>query len=392
MCAPRSKGGKRCLKHAALSKFSVRSTKSKTGADEATIEQTLSQLNKEGKKLPEANPEEVQSWVETKRFATQYDPELTDHERKIQLNQLNRSTQEVEKGVPGGHFYAWKNLTRTVRKNAGRKIAAVTVAGVMSVSLAGCLQNTPFGNGDTPSPNSDYAVSDMAVTDNKVTDSLGEYSTVDVHPDSTIAQYESNIVFGDRTFTDEEYAGAQKAAAEFTMHQFLDSKALDTGPESYQDWATNVAPNYYSPELANDPTLKDGTANPILTNATKPQMPELIRDGGPRESSVILNLNSLSTSTYDGKSYVDVSINYEVDYRVSDKSAVAFSAKVANGTEEDFLNSGVAKDSLKDGKGENKYTSTGWVRLAMQNNNGKWEIAGFQSDSQFSTADFTNQQ
>ena len=129
MCQPKSKGGKRCLVHSTTSKFVVRVARVKTNADEETIRATLSELAREGKGLPAPATEDVQNWVEKKRFATQFDPSLDDHERRIQLKQLERASEEVAEGVSGGHFHAWKNLVKSVKARVGRPLALAAVVG-----------------------------------------------------------------------------------------------------------------------------------------------------------------------------------------------------------------------------------------------------------------------
>ena len=44
---------------------------------------------------------EVQQWLDLRRLATEINPDLSSHERNIDLNQLDRAKEEVKTGISG---------------------------------------------------------------------------------------------------------------------------------------------------------------------------------------------------------------------------------------------------------------------------------------------------
>ncbi|WP_129590501.1 hypothetical protein [Cryobacterium aureum] len=344
-----------------------------------------------------ANTGEVKARIDTKKSATRFDRELDEHERKNQLYQLDRAETEVEAGVTENSFRTWGNIMNGACSKRTKRVAGAGLVGVMAFSLVGCFPAiganflNPNGPG-TERTSQDYG--DAAGSGTKVTDSLGEYETIELNSQSRLGSYDP--IFVDPAaytagFTDADLAEAQSFGINYMIKEFISSTALDTGAAGYADWYSSKAPQYYSAEILNDPTTQNGTADTILTNATKVQIPQLIRDGKPRESFLTLGINVISTQTYNGAPYIDLSTAYEVDYRVSDQSAITFSAQVAGLSESDFLASELPKDSLKDGKGENIYSSDGLANVRLIKQDGKWVIIGFECDSNFSTVDFINQ-
>lgn len=385
-------GVNRCLPHNPVSKFVVKVVTVRTKADESLVTNTLSELSKEGKNLPTPAAEDVKSWIETEKFAAQYDPELDAHDRKIQLNRLNRAETE---NVNGGHFHAWKNLHGTVRSKMTQKVAAAGLLIGMSVSLVGCFANSAGTDNNPVVPtNAPTSISQVIGSGEKVETETGSYEKIILNPDSPA--YKFSAIHADTPemktigWSVEDGAAGQRLAVDYMTKEFIDSKALEGGDAAYQEWYASSAPNYYSesilPEIANNP----GETKIILGNfGANKFMPNLIHDGTPREKTLNLNVTGfVAVPEYNGVSY---GIEYEAAYRVDDANAAKFVGLHAGLSSEAVLQSKYAKDVLKDGTGENLYRAKGQANIVMTKDaNGQMKIVGFSSKADFDITDFAN--
>jgi hypothetical protein len=399
MCEPKNKGGRRCLSHAAASKFITRLTELETGAGVDFIKQTLSELNKEGKKLPAPQIAEVRNWLDQQKFVTEYNPTLTPHDRKIQLNQINRSYDEIDKGVTGGNFHAWKNVMDTVKGKVARRVATASVVAGMTLSLAGCFAggvNSPTTtpsdpSSETPTPTASSQAYGVAEgTGQKTTDKLGEYEHVTVPEDSPAYTYDPSVKdpsvekFG---FTDEDAASAQKFAVKVAVEQMFDSSALDTGVEGYNEWHANEAPKYFNQEMIAGSDANSAT-DIVLNNRNPQSVPEMIRDGKPRVSNVTVSVNKIYADSYQGNNFIAVGLDYSVDYRVSDSSIIALSS-TNSGMNETQLKD-VLKDEVFDGQGENKFNSYGNSTVGLNKVDGNnWIINGVGNNFYYNGSAYT---
>lgn len=398
-------GTNRCLAHNPISKFVVKVVTVRTKADETLVNKTLGELSKEGKNLPSPAPEVVKSWVETEKFAAQYDPELSEHDRKIQLNRLDRAETE---NVNGGHFHAWKNLHNAVRSKLAKKLAAGGLVVGMSFSLVGCIAN---GNNDHPvtplnppistsAPASPSAASYGGVigSGQQVKAADGTYETVIIDKDSPVYKYNN----GQGNTPEMEAAGysaedgqaSQKFVADYMVNEFVDSKALETKDQGYDEWYATSAKNYFTPNVYQELGANRGKGQVILGDlGSMNTMPNLIHDGKPREKS--LNLNVMGFAPYSdgqGNKGIKYAVEYTAEYRVSDAEAAKFAGQHVNMTPEQFLQSDLAKPSVKDGKGENSYQAKGTANIVVtKDEQGAWKIIGFSSQTNFDVTDFVNQ-
>lgn len=380
-------GTNRCIRHNPVSKFVVKVVTVKTKADDGLVSKTLVELNKEGKALPSPQKETVKAWIDTEKFSTQYDPELSEHERRIQLNRLERA--EVD-NVSGSNFHAWKNLHSAVRTKMAQRIAAAGMIVGMSASLVGC-----FGSaGDTnnapdvipPSPPVTQSQSFFQGSGDIVKTENGSYEKIILNEDAPVLKYDVHPQsMTDAGFSAEDGAAGQKIAANYIIKEFIDSEALDTGDAGYDAWrASDVPPQYFADNILNDPGFASSSSSVLLGNFQgERQIPQPIHDGTPRERS--LNLELVGGGPFQDESGnvvgIKYSFDYSVEYRVDDSSAVDFLAHKQGMSKDDYL--AQAPSNLKDGKGENLYTASGWMNVVVAKQaDGSMKIIGFQSDSE----------
>lgn len=399
-------GANRCLAHNPASKYVVKVVTTKTKVDEPTVKNTLLNLSKEGKNLPSPSPETVKSWVDTEKFATQYDPAISEHDRKIQINRLENT--EVE-NVSGGHFHAWKNLQKAVRSQMAQKVAATSLMVGMSVSMVGCFAN---GDGDdknpvvpdgsptstsapvTPSPEAAYG--DVTGSGEKVETDRGTYETITLDPSADIYQYNNGAGHTPELeaagWTAEDGAAGQKLVADYMVREFVDSPALETGDEGFQEWYKTRAAEYYSPTVYEQLGQMGGSSNAIIGNfGGVKAMPNLIHDGSPREKSLSLKLDSVApyAGSTDARG-INYSIQYSAEYRVDDANAAAFAGGTMGQTGEQFLDGMMAKPQLRDGTGENVYRAYGTAYVVVgKDANNQLKIIGFSSTTDYDASDFT---
>lgn len=405
-------GTNRCLAHNPISKFVVKVVTVRTKADETLVNKTLGELSKEGKNLPSPAPEVVKSWVETEKFAAQYDPELSEHDRKIQLNRLDRAETE---NVNGGHFHAWKNLHNAVRSKLAKKLAAGGLVVGMSFSLVGCIAN---GNNDHPvMPVSPPASISASSSPSAPAETLGngiigsgqqvkasdgsEYETVTIDPNAPIYNFNNGQGLSPEMksagYTEADGKESQKFVANYMVKEFVDSSGLETKDAGFQQWLGTTGRNYFSPDvynqLASNP--QGGGTQVILGDlgSTK-TMPNLIHDGKPREKTLSMSLAEVSPfSNNRGDTGIKYSVQYSATYRLSDLEAANFASKLSGGqmTAEQFLQSNKAQPSIKDGKGETTYTANGTADIVVQkDSSGEWKITGMMSKTDFDISAFVN--
>lgn len=399
-------GANRCLAHNPASKYVVKVVTTKTKVDEPTVKNTLLNLSKEGKNLPSPSPETVKSWVDTEKFATQYDPAISEHDRKIQINRLENT--EVE-NVSGGHFHAWKNLQKAVRSQMAQKVAATSLMVGMSVSMVGCFAN---GDGDdknpvvpdgsptsTSAPVSSGSYGVAVGSGEKVETDTGTYETITLDPNSPA--YSFNKGRGNPSYmqeagwTEEDGAAAQRHVINYMVNEFVDSTALEGGDAAFQNWYANDAKPYYSGPLYQELGQVGGSSNVILGNfAGAKSMPNLIHDGAPREKTLDLNVSGfMPYSDGAGNNGIGYTVEYTAEYRVDDSNAAEFAGSTLGQTAEQFLAGPMAKESIKDGKGENVYRVKGHANIiTAKDANNEWKIIGFTSSTDFDTSDFTQAQ
>jgi len=395
MCQPKDKGGKRCFRHAVLSMFSVRVTKVKTGADEKLVVSTLSELNKEGKNLPMPAPEEVAGWLAKKQFATSYDPDLDTHERKIQLNQLDRAKREVEQGVTGGQFHAWKNVTKEVRQKMVRRAAILGIAGSIAFGAAGCgvqannVDTTPKPTTSTSAPANPTAEPTASVDgdivvvtkDGKavvIKDQYGSYEKVGLNPDDALnkkvdpAIVDSSVK--DAGWSDQDVLAGQKFISNFIASESIDSTALDTGEAGYKDWVAKNQAKYIAPEFQSF-IQSDTSNNGALLNTQRGGEIafQYARDGKPRVSSSNISMSKVVNVDSGSEHNLIFVGKYDAKYRASNKEVMA--AYIAKGYKKENVLQTLPQ--LKDENGYVTVNGTMNYQYAVAKKDGNWKITGY---------------
>lgn len=344
------KGPKRCLKHAKVSQYVVRSAMTKFGVDERTAAQSLSELNREGKHLPEASGAEALAFVEQEKFIVSSDQDLSDHERKIQLNQLAKASTEVKSGVSGSHLYAWKNLASRVASKL-RKLAYVGLL-VPGLALAGCSAGhitTPStgtsassqpGTSQTSTPRPSTSTSTpasnaktIAGNGQKVTDKYGTYE----HAAPVKATIDSSTEIASSVkkvgFTDEQLKSAEDFISNFVSTQTIDSTAVDGGSASYDAWVKANKGKYLVAANADQLVAGHDGQEAALIFHTAPKGTLFTRDGGVRIASEKLFIDSVEGYD-DVYKRLQVGGTANVQYRVSSEASIAALKAAHPGTSE----------------------------------------------------------
>ena len=136
MCQAKSLGGKRCLAHSAASRAFVRLVTRKTGANADMVQDTLKELNKEGRNLSAPTATEVKELFDRNRFVAEHDPDLDPKDSKLIVKNLIEAENEAKKqGVTAGAFHAWKNLMRRVTEKMKRGFKVATVLGLSLIHI-----------------------------------------------------------------------------------------------------------------------------------------------------------------------------------------------------------------------------------------------------------------
>lgn len=420
MCQSKAQGGKRCLAHAAASKFSVRVTTVKTGADSQMVEKALTELNREGKNLPAPHTEDVKNWIATRRFATQYDPELSDHERKIELNQLDRANEEVEAGVSGGHFHAWKNVMNSVKDKLRSRFVAAALVPIMAVGVAGCgpqigsadpnqqpsspsISQGPAGEELPSGSNGIYQEGQYYLYGNevKVSDADGEYEQVyrpalENFTNSGWAEQPVGQQLIAAGFSAEDIDKGQQLANNIALDVSFDSSVSDrtVSDSEYANWLQDTTSKYkFDAEMVNGISNKH---NDIVftgyVDSSQGQLPKLVHDGFPRIAEGTgrnLAVYTVRPLDVNGQTQMVVTLNTDLLYRVSDQDAINYTAGLTGKTPEEVLST-IAKPSLKDNQGVNYLRVSGTYDVAFKKEGSELVVTGIQSTYKFDASNYIN--
>lgn len=275
-----------------------------------------------------------------------------------------------------------------------KRIGTVGFLFGMSVSLVGCMATSgPIENQSVPT-NAPTSASQIQGSGEKVDTGAGTYEKITLSPDAPVYQF--STIHADTPemkeigWSVEDGMAGQRAAVDYVTKEFIDSTALEGDNAAYQEWYANSAPKYYSeavlPQLASNPE----ETKIILGNfGANKFMPNLIHDGNPRVKTLDLKVTGFAAvPSYNG---VEYSIEYDAAYRVDDANAAKFVGSHVGLSGEAFTQSKYAKDSLKDGTGENLYRGKGYANVIVAKDaNGQMKLTGFSSKADFDTTDFAN--
>jgi hypothetical protein len=329
MCQSKSQGGKRCAIHHHGTQAAVQTTSVKTGVDTNDVKTVFTELNKEGKKLPEPSREEYESYLEKERFITELDPSIPERDKNMILKKIEKAKEENTPS--GGTFHAWKNLmsttinrfkTKTKLLIAGLGVAAITFGS------AGCASVLP--NQETGLP-IEGTTSISVIDGEKINDELGSYTKVTLDPNDPSLKFDKNAEYVDMAsiensgFTEADAAAAQKAAIMFASTEMIDNAAADI-PAKKAETLSNIVNQYATGPYINSTEYVEGMldANSNLVYV-QPDGITFVRDGSKRISSVNTKINGIygETGSGDGLSAIHVVGATVVDYKVNQSGAGA---------------------------------------------------------------------
>lgn len=405
-----------CRYHGAVNKFVSFMTVKKTGAAPKLVASTLTELNQEGKALPAPNKKDLKTWIETERFQTQYDPALTDAERKEQLARLSEASKQTE-GVTGGRFHAWKNVLARVQEKVAPRALATGLAGVMVVSMSGCFSNADGGfespiketgsNSQTIDRNDPLFVApegkDKALpgyfqseaeiisgysVKEDVDDGLGTYQRIQLDQDSKgfdVSKIDYSQVAGSANYSVEDVNDGYRFALNFVAEEYLDSTSLDNA-SSYPAWLQNEGNKYYSQDIVASSDAQSNQQNIIASQASPTlPMPSMVRDGKPRIEQLGVAGNNLGTFPGNNDELLlTYDIDYAAKYRVSDENIIAHYVQTNQFASKDaFLSQldDASRASLTNGKDDNFFILQGRASLAVKKIDNEWKILGLQGNN-----------
>ena len=386
MCAPKSQGGKRCLRHAAASVGMVRLAEAKTGLDRETVYETLKELNKEGRKLEAPELKEVNEFLNKEEFVVKHDPELSERDRKLILKNLQKAKDEAEKqGVTGGAFHAWKNLLKRSVAKIKKPIIALGVIGALSFSLAGCSGS--LKNDDTPKPNptsTSVATEDCAnqeigdvIGKQDVKEDDGVYCHVGIDPNAAAlkknAKAYDSATFTNLGISEDKGYEFQKKTVEFFASEGLDSTILEKNTNK-ADGEDAAAVNWVkqNKSLFNDTVYNQLSQTGQVKNSTiivNGYMPKLVHDGKARLDKSSIDVVSVYAKKDDaGNPQVVVELHAEASYRADDASTLDFLTRIEGKSEADVKQK---YPELLDNKGINDLVMKGNFAYAYSPTDGK---------------------
>ena len=299
---------------------------------------------------------------------------------------------EVAAGVTGGDFRTWKIIMNAVRSKLAKRVIAAGLAGIVTFSLGGCFANDIPNQRGTDGPTSvPQEYGDAVGSGTTFTDEYGSYEPLTVNRDSQIAQIrESGIdqsVY-DAGYTNEDVQAAQYFASKMVVEQFLDSSALDTGAAGYAKWQSTVAPDYFYPDVAAALAPGAGSTNITINTSTLIAVPQLVRDGKPRISSVSLGVDRVYSENRGGVQFIGFEYSYNANYRASDASILDLTKKVTGLSEQDLIST--LKPEIYDGAGENIYNAYGSINLGVKKQeDNTYKSAGASSYHYYDTQTYT---
>lgn len=279
-------------------------------------------------------------------------------------------------------------------KTVMNRIAVLCLFVGMSVALVGCFADEVPSSSQQVPPSASAPASQITGSGEKVDTDTGTYEKIVLKPDAPVYQF--STIHADTPemkeigWSYEDGAAGQRAAIDYMAKEFIDSTALEGGDGEYSEWYASTASKYYSaailPEIAQNP----GENKIILGNfGTNKFMPNLIHDGNPRAKTLDLKVTGFAAvPSYSG---VEYSIEFDAAYRVDDANAAKFVGSYVGLSGEAFTQSKYAKDSLKDGTGENLYRAKGYANVIVtKEENGQMKLIGFSSKADFDTTNFAN--
>ena len=330
MCQPKSKGGRRCLRHSSASRAEVNYVSAKLKLDKETVYATLKELNKEGRKLDPPTKEEVLAFIKEEEFKVKYDPDenLTTPERARILKALGKAQGEVQKnGATAGALHAWKNLLSRCWEKVGKKVAALGAIGAMVFGLTSCsvgtTSSTEAANDSPVACSASWDGYGAMEPDYEVTDELGTYCVTKISDtayafseDSMVENVNGDTLTG--VFSTEQVAAAQTNSLNY-LTQILDTKALEELDSVEGTSRQNIIDNIDYSNVSASEEMKDGgdEARWLVLGS----MESGVRDGQSRLANTTLKItNYLGASSDDGSDIIVTKVIVNTDLRATDEA------------------------------------------------------------------------
>lgn len=297
----------------------------------------------------------------------------------------------------------------TMRRTAAT--GSLLLIASLSFSLVGCSANGNTNHSVTPANSQASATpASQAPKEAPVGDGImgsgqqvkasdgSTYETLAIDPNSPILKFNNgqglSSAMSAANYTEADGQASQKLAANYMVKEFIDSTALETKDVAgFQRWLGLSGRDYFTPAVYNDLNSHPEGARVILGDiGGTTTMPNLLHDGKPREKNVKVNVTDVSPfSNNQGETGIKYNFQYSATYRLSATEAANFAAKLGKMTPEQFLQSGKAQPSIKDGKGETTYTATGSVDFVVsKDSTGDWKISGSLTKSDYDVSAFVN--
>jgi hypothetical protein len=289
-----------------------------------------------------------------------------------------------------------------------RTIALSGLLAVLALTASGCQV--------APNPNPVVAAETSAGvvgTGEKVETATGSYEKISLPANDQAYSYEPLAHRDAWGWTVTEATAAQKLAVDYMTQEFLDSTALEGGDAEFSSWHTATAKDYFSESILGETLQNPAETKLILGNfGANKFIPALIHDGAPRVKDLDLDVTGTGFVDQSGTfvddvdqngnlmnepieagvvTYLRCDIKFKAGYRVDDVNGAAFVGQQVGMTGDEVLASKYATDKLKDGSGENVYRAEGSAQVVVAKEPGGLRIIGFQSQSDFDTRDFANQ-
>lgn len=373
MCQTKAEGGKRCAAHMSGSTATVTMTSIIADVQETIVKNVFTSLRKEGKKLPTPTPEEVYALSENNAMMAKFDPSIPENRRKKLVEKWENAKSE---SPDGGTFHAWRHtLAETFRR--GRKIiSAVGIAGalVFTSSCASSGSLPASGPTDTATPPSISQTATPSASPTATTPALpagivakgvenngkGTYLQTSISDNDPAMKYNPAITdaAAKANFSESDLADAQKAAVKFIAEEGIDSTLNGGGNVDiwYKAHKEQIHPSNQAIMLGDLKDGKDVVAREQWM-ATKPGYSYVYGNNTPRISARTITPTSIKF--VEGNGLQGVWVNTQVNY----------SMPVTGGTH----------------SGAQSTTATISYAMAKDAADGKWKIAGYESN--FKTAE-----
>lgn len=257
MCQTLAQGGKRCDTHKDGSKATVSLTSRIADVQEKIVRKVFGALKKEGKGLESPDREEVESYAETGKFLTKYNPDIPERQKKTIMNQFDKAKEEEPSGPL---FHAWKHTLPETLRRTRKTMSAIGVAGaIMATSACGggtggtglpaSPSETPsspsISQSATPSPSVEpggtpgSSIKGILTKSELASNEKGQYIQTTIAETDPAMQYNSGVVdpSASTIFTPEDITKAQQTTMKFIAEETIDSSLNNSSdPAAVDQW------------------------------------------------------------------------------------------------------------------------------------------------------------